>query len=286
MHIEALGVSHTYDIGTPLSSEALRKVSLTVSSGERVGVLGPTGSGKSTLAQILAGLLVPTGGEIRYDGSTVERRARRRLRKHIGFALQYPEDQIFERTVFREVAFGPRKLGLGEAEIRKRAHWALERVGLSPEAFAERSPFTLSGGEMRRVALASILSLRPQVLILDEPTAGLDPRGRQELLELILQLYEELEPTLIVISHDLDGIARLVDRGVVLSKGRLVTDGPIRSVLSDRRLPDHAGLAAPASGVRLPELRSAGWPVRTDRVLPEEAAAEIYGAWQTLEHRR
>jgi energy-coupling factor transport system ATP-binding protein len=286
MRIEALRVSHTYDKGTPLSNTALRDVSLTISSGERVGILGPTGSGKSTLAQVIAGLLVPSTGRVCFDGSAVRRHSAKNYRKRIGFALQYPEDQIFERTVFREVAFGPRRLGLQDAEIRRRVHWALERVGLCPEAFGDRSPFALSGGEMRRVALAGILSLRPEVLILDEPTAGLDPRGRRELLVLINQLHEEMRSTLIVISHDLGEIARVVDRAVVLSEGCLVSDGPVRSVLSDRQLLERAGLSAPAPVALLHELKAAGWPVQTDQVLPEEAAAEIYGAWLALERQR
>jgi energy-coupling factor transport system ATP-binding protein len=280
VQIEALGVSHTYDKGTPLSHRALQDISLTISAGERVGILGPTGSGKSTLAQVLAGLLVPSTGQVCYDGLPARRRSARHHRRRIGFALQYPEDQIFERTVFREVAFGPRRLGLQDTEIRRRVHWALERVGLSPQAFADRSPFTLSGGEMRRVALASILSLRPEVLILDEPTAGLDPRGRRELLALINQLHREMGSTLIVISHDLGAIAHVVERAVVLSEGCVVTDGPVRSVLSDPQLPERAGLSAPAPVALLHELKAAGWTVETDQLLPEGAAAEIYRAWQ------
>lgn len=285
MHIEAVGVSQIYNRGTPLNSRALSDVSLAISAGERVGILGPTGSGKSTFAQIIAGLLMPTAGQVRYDGSVVHRRDARHLRKRIGFALQYPEDQIFERTVFREVAFAPRKLGLPDRDVRQRVDWALDRVGLSPRAYADRSPFTLSGGEMRRVGLASILSMRPEVLILDEPTAGLDPRGRRELLAVVNQFYREAEPTLVVISHDLDSIARLVDRVVILNKGRLVADGAVRSVLSDRQLLDRAGLADPAPVALLQELKAVGWPVETDRVLPEEAAAQIYAAWRALERR-
>ena len=283
MHIEVVGVSHIYDKGTPLSSRALWDVSLTIPAGERLGVLGPTGSGKSTLAQIMSGLLAPTAGQVSYDRLSARRHSIKNIRGRIGFALQYPEDQIFERTVFREVAFGPRRSGLQDAEVRSRVHWALERVGLPPQAFADRSPFTLSGGETRRLALASILSLRPEVLILDEPTAGLDPRGRRELLALINQLQQETVCTLIVVSHDLDEIARLVDRAIVLNRGHLIADGPARHVLSDRQLLEHAGLGSPAAVALLYELKAAGWPVETDRILLEEAAAEIHRAWQAME---
>jgi energy-coupling factor transport system ATP-binding protein len=282
VRIELLGVSHTYNGGTPLSHTALHDIDLAISPGERLGVLGPTGSGKSTLARILAGLLIASAGQVRLDGIGLRARSSkaRKRRRRIGFALQYPEEQIFEQTVFREVAFGPNRLRLPRAEIEQRVHWALSRVGLPPERFAERSPFTLSGGEMRRVALASILSLRPEVLILDEPTAGLDPVGRRELLDLIEELHGETGCTLVVVSHDLGQIARAADRAVILCAGHLVADGPVRSLLSDRQVLARAGLRAPAAVALLHDLEAAGWPVQTNRVLPEEAAAEVYRAWQ------
>ncbi|MFN2129383.1 MAG: ATP-binding cassette domain-containing protein [Anaerolineae bacterium] len=282
MHIELLGVSHTYNAGTPLSHMALHGIDLAISPGERIGILGPTGSGKSTLARILAGLLVPTAGKVRLDDVVLRTRSSRTRsqRRRIGLALQYPEEQIFEQTVFREVAFGPKRLRLPRAEVEQRVHWALNRVGLPPEAFAHRSPFTLSGGEMRRVALASILSLRPEVLILDEPTAGLDPSGRRELLDLVNELHSETQCTLVIVSHDLGQIVRVVDRAAILNAGQIVADGPVRAVLSDRQTLANAGLSAPAPVALLHHLEAAGWPVQTDRVLPEEAAAEIYRAWQ------
>jgi energy-coupling factor transport system ATP-binding protein len=280
-------LTYTYAPGTPLERAALRGVSVEIGPGERVGILGQTGSGKSTLVQHLAGLLEPTAGRVRLNdvaahGHTAAARAQRR---RVGLAFQYPEDQIFERTVFREVAFGPRNLGLEEAEIVTRVRWAMEMVGLNPAEMEERVPFTLSGGEMRRVALAGILGLRPEVLILDEPTAGLDPRGRRELLARVRDWQEETGLTLILVSHDLDELARVVERVVVLEGGRVVADGPARRVLSDGQLLRAAGLDVPQPVLLLQALREAGWEVRTDRLLPEEAVAEIAQARGLLEGR-
>lgn len=300
MLIRVENLVHTYLSGTPLERVALRGVSLEIGAGERVGILGPTGSGKSTLVQHLVGLLKPTAGRVLLDGVAAHARATeaRSRRRRMGLAFQYPEAQIFEQTVFREVAFGPRNLGLKEAEIAARVRWALEMVGLAQAAMEERSPFTLSGGEMRRVALASILSLQPEVLILDEPTAGLDPQGRRELLARIQDWQacsEQTCPeqgrrnqrqdslTLIIVSHNLDELARVVERVVVLKEGEVVADGPARRILSDGPLLRAAGLDVPQPVALLQALREAGWPVCTDRLVPEEAAAEIVQAHRLLE---
>jgi energy-coupling factor transport system ATP-binding protein len=275
--IQVEDLSHVYAPRTPLERRALRAVNLEIGPGERVGVLGPTGSGKSTLVQIMAGLLEPTGGQVSLDGVAAHARTpqARAQRRRVGLAFQYPEDQIFERTVFREVAFGPGNLGLDETAVAARVRWALEMVGLDLAAMQERVPFSLSGGEMRRVALAGILSLRPEVLILDEPTAGLDPQGRRDLLGRIGAWQEETGMTLVLVSHDLGQIARTVERVVVLAGGRVVADGPARRTLSDRDLLHEAGLDVPQPVALLQALGKAGWPVLTDRLLPEEAAAEI-----------
>ena len=282
MLIRVENLVHTYAPGTPLARTALQGVSLEIGPGERVGILGPTGSGKSTLLQHLAGLLEPSAGQVSLDGVAAHVRTppARARRRRIGLAFQYPEDQIFEQTVFREVAFGPRNLGLEKADVAARVGWALEMVGLDPATMQERVPFTLSGGEMRRVALASILSLRPEVLILDEPTAGLDPRGRRALLARVQTWQEQNRTTLIMVSHDLDELARIVERAVVLRRGQVAADGPVRRVLSDHALLHSAGLDVPQPVALLQALREAGWPVRTDRLWPEEAAAEIARAWR------
>ena len=280
MLIRVRELYHTYAQGTPMQRAALQGVSLEFGPGERVGILGPTGSGKSTLVQHLAGLLAPTAGQVWLDGVAAHKRTAgaRARRRRVGLAFQYPEHQIFEQTVFREVAFGPRNMGLDETQVAARVRWALTMVGLEPLGMEQRVPFTLSGGEMRRVALASILAMHPDVLILDEPTAGLDPRGRRELLDRIRGWQEETGLTLVLVSHSLEDLARVVDRAVLLALGQVVADGPVRSVLSDSRRLLAAGLEAPPSVLLLESLREAGWQVRTDRLLPEEASAEILRA--------
>lgn len=277
MLIQVEELAHTYAPGTPLKRVALQGVSLEIAPGERVGVVGPTGSGKSTLVQHVAGILVPVHGRVWLDGVVAHERtpAARARRRRVGLAFQYPEDQIFKQTVFEEVAFGPRNLGLGEAEVARRVRWALEVVGLDLAAMGNRVPFTLSGGEMRRVALAGVLALRPEVLILDEPTAGLDPLGREELLGRVRAWQHEMGLTLIVVSHNLDELAELVERVVLLDRGKVIADGPVRRVLSDHLLLRSAGLDVPHPVALLQALREAGWDVRTDLLLPEEAVSEI-----------
>jgi len=285
IRVEAL--SHTYALGTPLARAALREVSLEIAPGERVGLVGRTGSGKSTLVQHIAGLLTPAGGRVLLDGVPAHERsaAARAARRRIGLAFQYPEDQIFEQTVAREIAFGPRNLGLDKGEIEARVCWALGMVGLDA-AMEGRSPFTLSGGETRRVALASILALRPEVLVLDEPTAGMDPRGRREMLARVRAWQAhpeqsrrvETDSTLILVSHDLEELSRVVERVIVLDQGRVAADGPARQVLSDGAALSAAGLDVPQPVALLRALRESGWDVRTDRLLPEEAVEEVVNA--------
>ncbi len=276
MLIQVENLSHTYAPATSLARVALTGVSLVIAPGERVGLVGRAGSGKSTLVQHIAGLLVPTEGQVLLDGVPAHERsaAARAARRRLGLAFQYPEHQFFEQTVAREVAFGPRNLGLDEGEIATRVRWALDMVGLDT-AMESRSPFTLSGGEMRRAALASILALRPEVLILDEPTAGMDPRGRRELLARVRAWQAETGATLILVSHDLEELARVVERVIVLNGGRVAADGPARQALSDGAALTTAGLDAPQPAALLRLLRAFGWDVRTDRILPEEAVEEI-----------
>jgi energy-coupling factor transport system ATP-binding protein len=275
--IRAENLHYTYGAGTPLAREALRGVTLSIDAGESVGLVGPTGSGKSTLVQILAGLLTPTAGHVWLDGIAPHRRSAdaRAQRRRVGLAFQIPEDQIFEQTVYREVAFGLRNRGQTGAELEERVHWALRMVGMEPDAVVERVPFTLSGGEMRRVALASILATQPEVLILDEPTAGLDPGGRRELLNRVRAWHQSSGSTLVVVSHNLDELARMTERAVLLVRGQVAADGPAQQVLSDRDLLLASGLDVPPTVALLQRLREAGWDVRTDFLLPEQAVAEI-----------
>jgi energy-coupling factor transport system ATP-binding protein len=280
MLIQVDNLSHTYAPRTPLEREALHEITLEIHPGERLGVMGQTGSGKSTLMQHLAGLLKPTSGRVLLDGvpAHASRAAARSRRRRVGIAFQYPEEQIFKQTVFDEVAFGPRNLGLPDSQMEARVSWALTMVGLEPGQVVSRSPFTLSGGETRRVALATILALKPEVLILDEPTAGLDPQGRAALMDRVQAWQEEIGLTLIVVSHDLDTLGRLTDRGLVLRAGEVAADAPIRRILADVAELHAAGLAPPPAVTLLHELQSEGWPVRTDRLQPEEAALEIAAA--------
>jgi len=274
IRVEDLG--YTYIPGTLLARAALHGVSLAIDPGERVGLVGRTGSGKSTLVQHLAGLLAPTQGRVLLDGVPAHARtaAARAARRRLGLAFQHPEDQICEQTVWREVAFGPRHLGLAQTEIAARVRWALEMVELDP-AMEIRSPFTLSGGELRRVALASVLAMRPETLILDEPTAGLDPRGRRELLAHLRAWQAATGATLVLVSHSLDELACMVERVIVLDRGQVAADGAARQVLSDGALLAAAGLDAPQPVTLLRAMRERGWNVRTDGLSLDDVIGEI-----------
>lgn len=291
MLIQVEQLTHTYAPKTPLARTAIQDIHLEIPPGQWVGIIGETGSGKSTWVQQIAGLLKPTAGRVLLDGIPAHKNTRvaRARRRRVGMAFQYPEDQIFERTVFREVAFGlvqHTKRTHAEINVRARVRWALNQVGLDPQTLEHRSPLTLSGGEMRRVALAGVLCMQPEVLILDEPTAGLDPQGRRELLSNI-QSWKAHSPdlTLIIISHNLDHLSGLVERVIVLSRGRIAADGPTRAVLGNPDLLHAAGLDAPAPVELLHKLRQAGWAVRTDRLTPQEAVAEITRAQRQREGR-
>ncbi len=232
--IRVENLTHVYAAGTPLAAAALRDVSLSVKKGEFLVLAGPTGSGKSTLAQHFNGLLLPTAGIVRVAGrDTRERNFRRRLWQLVGLAFQYPEQQLFEKTVFDDVAFGPRNLRLAAEEVEKRVAAALEMVGLDPREAKEHSPFALSQGQRRRAALAGILAIDPAVLVLDEPAAGLDPRGRRRLLGVFKDLQQRRGKTVVLITHDMDNAALLADRIVVLKEGRIFREGTPREVFGD-----------------------------------------------------
>ena len=273
-------LTHVYGRGTPLATPALTDVSLTIDAGEVVGVIGATGSGKSTLVQHFNGLLRPTTGRVLLDGVDVNGRGtdRRRLRQQVGLLFQYPEQQLFEETVFADVAFGPRNQGLSEEEVRARVHQALEQVGLPPAQFTSRSPFDLSGGEMRRAAIAGVLAMEPRMLILDEPTAGLDPQGRREILAHVGRLHSARGLTIVLITHSMDSVAQLCERLIVLDGGRLVADGPTRAVFADPASLAAVGLGVPQMTLLARRLRERGVPVRPDVLTVEEARAAILEA--------
>jgi energy-coupling factor transport system ATP-binding protein len=270
-------LSYIYGRGTPLEVQALTDVSVTIGAGEIVGVIGATGSGKSTLVQHFNGLLRPTSGRVLLDGVDIHasRVDRRRIRQQIGLLFQYPEQQLFEETVLADVAFGPRNLGLTEEDARVRAHRALEQVGLPPARFGSRSPFELSGGEMRRAAIAGVLAMEPRMLILDEPTAGLDPAGRRDLLAHIRRLHRDRALTIVLITHSMDAVAQLCERLVVLDRGRLVADGSTRTVFADVARLNALGLGLPQVTRLAYRLRERGLRVRADVLTVEEARIAI-----------
>lgn len=267
---------HVYNPGTVFEATAIRDVSFKVEDGEYIGLVGHTGSGKSTLVSHLNGLMKPTKGGIYVNGVDISSDGydMKMLRSNIGLVFQYPEHQLFEEDVFTDVCFGPKNLGLDRSEIELRAYDALKAVGLKDEQFYV-SPFDISGGEKRRVAIAGVLAMKPEVLILDEPCAGLDPAGREEILSIADDLHDSLGITVIIVSHSMDDLAEHVDRILVMNDGSLVMDGAAREVFSHREELESMGLAVPEVTAVLSDLKRMGIPVRDDLITIEEARNEI-----------
>ncbi|HHY46321.1 MAG TPA: energy-coupling factor transporter ATPase [Firmicutes bacterium] len=277
MGIKVSKLTHVYMAGTPFEVKALDGIDLEIKDGEFVGLIGKTGSGKSTLIQHLNGLLRPTHGTVYVDGIDIFSRGvkLREIRQKVGLLFQYPEHQLFEETVYQDVAFGPRNLGLEEDEVERRVRDALEMVGIDFESVRDRSPFELSGGQMRRVAMAGVLAMRPRILILDEPAAGLDPRGRDEILGRIEDLHRHHGLTVILVSHSMEDIARLVQRIVVMHEGRIVMDGPTREIFLQVSTLTRVGLGVPQVTMLMHKLREMHKDVRLDVLTVEEAKREI-----------
>ena len=276
MSIEIKHLNHIYGQGTIFEQYALKDVNLTIHDGEFIGLIGHTGSGKSTLTQHLNGLLKATSGDILYNGESIYREgySMKELRSHVGLVFQYPEHQLFEVDVFSDVCFGPKNLGIQKDEIEKRAKEALQMVGLD-ESFYKQSPFELSGGQKRRVAIAGVLAMEPEVLILDEPTAGLDPRGRDEILDQIERLHHEKKMTIILVSHSMEDIAKYVDRILVMNHGEKVFDDTPKEVFKHYRELEAIGLAAPQITYVVHTLRDHGVPIDNNITTVEEARDEI-----------
>lgn len=268
---------HRYMAGTPFENEVLHGVSLTVEDGEMVGIIGPTQSGKSTLVQYFNALYVPERGRVLVNGADTRAKNinKKELRQQVGLVFQYPEYQLFEETVAKDVAFGPKSMGLNQQELREVVNRSLEAVGLPPKEFFYRYIFALSGGQKRRAAIAGVLALNPRVLILDDPTAGLDPRGREEILAEIRRFHSDLGLTVIFVSNNMEDVVRLVDRLVVMYDGRIVVDGPTREVITSRDLVDKYGLRAPQLVEAVWELRAGGLAIRPDIISLDEFEAEI-----------
>lgn len=272
-------VSHVYEKDTEMAAWALKDICLTIPDGQFIGLIGHTGSGKSTLVQHLNGLLAPTDGHIYFNGQDIHEDGfdKKELRSKVGLVFQYPEHQLFEVDVFSDVCFGPRNLGLSRKETELRAFQALRQVGF-PEEYFYQSPFDLSGGQKRRVAIAGVLAMKPDVLVLDEPTAGLDPKGRDEILNQIAALKQETGITVVLVSHSMEDIARYVDRIIVMNRGSVLFDDLPREVFGHVKELEQVGLAAPQVTYILRTLRAKGMAVQTDATTLEEAEREILRA--------
>ena len=272
-------VNYIYETGTAMEYAALKDVNLVIPDGQFIGLIGHTGSGKSTLVQHLNGLLKPTSGNVYYNGADINDSDynRKELRSKVGLVFQYPEHQLFEIDVFSDVCFGPKNLGLSKKETELRAYAALKQVGLQDEYFYQ-SPFDLSGGQKRRVAIAGVLAMKPDVLILDEPTAGLDPKGRDEILDQIAKLREETGMTVILVSHSMEDVAKYVDRIIVMNKGQVMLDDEPREVFRHYKELEEVGLAAPQVTYIMQTLKKRGFPVDTDITTIEEATQSVLKA--------
>lgn len=269
-------VNYVYSEGTAYEIKALQDINLEIKDGEFIGIIGHTGSGKSTLIQHLNGLIKATSGTIYFYGQDIYDKDfdLRELRNRVGLVFQYPEHQLFETTIFDDVCFGPMNQGLTKEEAGLRAFEALRSVGIPEELFYQ-SPFDLSGGQKRRVAIAGVLAMKPEVLILDEPTAGLDPGGRDEILDLITRMHRERGMTVILVSHSMEDVAKYVDRIIVMNQGRVMFDDVPKEVFKHYKELEAIGLAAPQVTYLMHELREKGLPVSTDVTTVAEARAEL-----------
>ncbi len=287
MAITVNHISYIYEAGTSMAVPALKDVTIQIPNGQFIGLIGHTGSGKSTLVQHLNGLMKPTQGNIYYDGEDYYSDGfdRKGLRSKVGLVFQYPEHQLFETDVFSDVCFGPKNLGLSKNEIELRAYTALKQVGIEDEYFYQ-SPFDLSGGQKRRVAIAGVLAMKPEVLILDEPTAGLDPKGRDEILDQIAKLREETGITVILVSHSMEDVANYVDRIIVMNEGAILFDDIPKKVFRSYLKLEEVGLAAPQVTYIMNAVNNQVFPVNTDVTTLEEAKKEILDAMRRKQRKK
>lgn len=271
-------LKYLYSAGTPFETAAIEGVDFTAESGELIGIIGHTGSGKSTLIQHFNGLLEPNSGVVLLDGKNIwakeNKKKIRNVRFAVGLCFQYPEYQIFEESIFKEIAFGPKQMGLSEEEIRARVYESMEFVGLK-KSMENKSPFDLSGGQKRRVAIASILAMRPKVLILDEPCAGLDPRGREVILALIKEYQNKTGSTVIIVSHSMEDVAKLCSKVVVMNQGKVAMSGTVAEVYSRARELREMGLNVPQVTEIFMKLKESGVDCRTDIFTVEQGRAEL-----------
>lgn len=271
-------MSFYYNKGQKDEVQALDSITMTIEKHEYVGLIGHTGSGKSTLVQHMNGLNIPQEGTLTVDGITTSdpKASLRTLRQRVGLVFQYPEDQLFEETIFKDIAFGPKNLKLPESEIAERVRWAMEAVGLNYDTMRDESPFEISGGQKRRVAIAGVLALRPSYLILDEPTAGLDPHGRDEILKTVRKLYDDNpDMTIILVTHSMEDIAEQANRIIVVDKGRLVMDGTPHAIFARRKELEAIGLTVPQVTQLMQRLREAGLALDDSAITVEEAVTAL-----------
>ena len=278
MSIQVRNLSHIYSKGMPDEQLALDNINFDIADGEIVGIIGHTGSGKSTLLQHLNGLLKPSNGTIVVGGTdiTAQGVAMKDIRKRVGLVFQYPEYQLFEETVAKDVAFGPKNLGLSDEEIEARVREAIELVGLNYESIKERSPFELSGGQKRRVAIAGVLAMKPQVLVLDEPTAGLDPGAHKDILKMIREVHRMQKNIIIFVSHNMADVADLSDKVMVMNEGKLMMAGTPEEVFGQKEQLNAIGLSVPPVTDMMHQIKEAGIPVKENVLSLEEAEEELY----------
>lgn len=280
-------VTYTYMPGTPFQRTAIQNINLTINRGEFVGIIGHTGSGKSTLVQHMNGLIVPSSGQVTVDGIDLKQKNQdaREARRRVGMVFQYPEHQLFEETIYQDIAFGPKNLNLPEDQIDARIRKAMDFVGLDYETFKDRSPFNLSGGQMRRVAIAGVIALEPDYLALDEPAAGLDPCGRDEIFGQIVKLHQKTGITVILVSHNMEDIARFANRVLVMNNGQVSLDGSPKEIFSSgREQLRQAGVDVPPITNLIEKLRAQGLAISNEALTPETAAEEIYQAIRGPKH--
>ncbi len=277
MIMKIQNLNYIYNPNTPFEKHALNNINLEINQGEFIGLIGHTGSGKSTLVQHLNGLMKPTSGDIIVEGINITEKGAnlKQVRQKVGLVFQYPEHQLFEETIYKDIAFGPKNLGLSEEEVNVRVKESMELVGLDFEELKDRSPFELSGGQKRRVAIAGVIAMKPNILVLDEPTAGLDPSGRDEILGEVQKLYEKEGITIILVSHSMEDVAKLVDRILVMHRGKLVIDDTTREVFKRSDELEKMGLGVPQITKFMKEFKYRGNNVRDDILTVDEAKDEI-----------
>ena len=280
-------VTYTYMSGTPYQRTAIQNINVTIQKGEFIGIIGHTGSGKSTLVQHMNGLIAPTAGLVTIDGVDLKTKgqAARDARRRVGMVFQYPEHQLFEETIYQDIAFGPKNLGLTDEETDSRVRRAMDFVGLDYDTFKDRSPFNLSGGQMRRVAIAGVIALEPDYLALDEPAAGLDPRGRDEIFGQIVKLHEKTGITVILVSHNMEDVARFASRVLVMNGGQISLDGPPREIFNNGRQELRAaGLDVPPLTALIDKLQIQGLAISNRHLTAQDLANEIAAVIRGKKH--